>query len=184
MGRLFAILAGLILVASPCWAASSADMQQVMETVTGFYQVHQASTQDGVPDTKQRSKYEQFISPELDTLLSDGDAAEALYAKRNPDSPPMVEGDLFSPNFEGISFFKIGHCAEIKSSVKCKVELRYVDPHPPPQDKPIQWVDTVTLVETASGWRVDDIAYGGTWDFGNHGTLKGLLKDVIADASK
>jgi len=154
------------------------------QVLMGFYQVHQKSSQGGIPDAKQRAKYELYISPGLNKLLADSDAAEARYAKANPDSPPMMEGDLFSPNFEGISSFKVGACIAKGAAARCKMQLRYADAHPRPQDKPVDWTDTVTLVKNASGWRVDDIAYGGTWDFGNHGTLKGVLKDMIANAGK
>ena len=154
------------------------------QVVNSFYAVHQKSSQDGVPDAKQRAKYEPYISPELNRLLADSDAAEARYAKANPDSPPMMEGDLFSPNFEGISVFKVDACTENGKTAQCKVTLRYADSHPRPQDKPIEWTDTVTLAKAAAGWSLDDISYGGTWDFGNHGTLKAILKDMIANAGK
>jgi len=165
-------------------SVTAGDTQNLAMVLAGFYQVHQKSSQDGVPDAKRRAKYEPYISPELKKLLADADAVEARYAKANPDSPPMMEGDLFSPNFEGISSFGVGACTEKGTMAQCKMALHYVDAHPRPQDKPVEWTDTVTLVNAGSGWRVDDIAYGGTWDFGNHGTLKAILKDMIASAGK
>ncbi len=152
--------------------------------LAGFYAAHQKSSQSGVPDAKQRISYAPYLSPELNKLLADAGAAEAFYAKANPDSPPMMEGDLFSPNFEGITSFRPGPCTEKGRAAQCQVALRYADAHPRPQDKPVEWTDTVALVRTASGWRIDDIRYGGTWDFGNHGTLKAILKDMIATARK
>jgi len=59
----------------------------------------------------------------------------------------------------------------------CAVTLTYDDR----KDKPFSWTDTVYLVRTQAGWRVDDIAYGGTWDFGNKGRLTRTLKNAIAD---
>lgn len=178
--------AAILAVVWTATAAIAADKseQEAANALNGFYSVHQKSSQDGVPDAKQRAKYEPYISTELNKLLEAADGAESRYAKANPDSPPMMEGDLFSPNFEGITSFKVGACNEKGSIALCKMALRYADAHPRPQDKPVEWTDTVTLVKTASGWRVDDIAYGGTWDFGNHGTLKGILKDMIANAGK
>ena len=41
-------------------------------------------------------------------------------------------------------------------------------------------VTAVLLVNTPAGWRVDDIAYGGGWAFGNKGRLSELLKQTIA----
>lgn len=174
------LVLAILLVAAPC-AAEQAD-PQLAATLNGFYRVHQQSSQDGIPDAALRAKYEPYISPALDKLLADAGAADARFKKANLDSPPMVEGDLFSPNFEGITSYQVGACAVKGDAADCKVQLHYADAHPRPQDKPVDWTDTVALVKLGGGWRVDDIAYGGHWDFGNHGTLKALLKQTIADA--
>jgi hypothetical protein len=174
------LIACLVTMAPPL-AAAAADATPE-DAVSGFYRVHQQSTPDGVPDAKLRAKYGPYISPQLDRLLQDGEAAESRFAHDNPGSPPMVEGDLFSPNFEGITTFKVEGCATKAKVAQCKMQLHFATAHPRPQDKPVDWADTVTLVQSDGSWRVDDIAFGGNWDFGNHGTLKGTLKDTIAEA--
>lgn len=176
MKHQFGILA-LLLAIVPLPAAAN-DAQDAAKVAAGFYQVHQQSSQDGIPDAKQRAKYASYISPELEKLLIDADSAETRFVKANKDSPPMIEGDLFSPNFEGITSFDVGACAPKGASMQCRMQLHFAATHPRPQD----WTDTMTLVKAPEGWRVDDIAYGGNWDFGNHGTLKAILRDVIADA--
>jgi hypothetical protein len=163
-------------------AADASDAQAMAQVVTGFYKTHQSTTQDGIPDAKTRAKYSPFISPALEKLLADGDTAEERYAKANKDSPPLVEGDLFSPNFEGISSFKVGACIADAKGVNCKVALHYAAAHPRPQDMPVDWTDSVAMVKTPAGWRVDDIAYGGNWDFGNHGKLSDTLKAAIKES--
>ena len=47
------------------------------------------------------------------------------------------------------------------------------------RDKPRSWTDIVSLVRIEDGWRVNDIAYSGTWDGGNRGTLSETLKAAI-----
>jgi hypothetical protein len=42
------------------------------------------------------------------------------------------------------------------------------------------WTDTLLLVRTADGWKIDDIAYGGSWAFGNKGRLSDTLKQAIS----
>jgi hypothetical protein len=168
------------LIATPALAGDAQDMAQV---VTGFYTVHHATTQDGIPDAKVRARYAPYISPALEKLLIAGDAAETRYAKQNKDSPPLVEGDLFSPNFEGISAFKVGACVADAKGGHCALMGHYAADHPRKQDKAVDWTDTVFLVKTASGWKVDDIAYGGNWDFGNHGRLSETLKSAVNDAN-
>lgn len=180
MKHQFGILA-LLLAIVPLPAAAN-DAQDAAKVAAGFYQVHQQSSQDGIPDAKQRAKYASYISPELEKLLIDADSAETRFVKANKDSPPMIEGDLFSPNFEGITSFQVGACTPKGASMQCRMQMHFAAAHPRPQDKPVDWMDSLMLVKTPDGWRVDDIAYGGHGDFGNHGTLKAILKDVIADA--
>jgi hypothetical protein len=179
MNVLFAGALIAAMLAVPSLADDAAVMAKVAD---GFYQVHQASSQDGIPDATQRAKYEPYISPALDKLLADGDEAESRYAAANKDSPPVVEGDLFSPNFEGVTRFTIGSCVTDAKGGHCAALLTYDDSKTDPKNKPLDWTDTVRLVKTPAGWRVDDIAYGGNWDFGNHGTLKAILKDAISNA--
>jgi hypothetical protein len=161
--------------------AATADMAKAVD---GFYRAYSTfHPSDGIPDAKGRAKYEPYISPALDKLLIEGDKAEDRFAKANKDSPPLIEGDLFTSNFEGATAFKIGACTEKGSAGTCKAMLAY-DPGKTnnPKDKPFSWTDTVYLVSTPAGWRVDDIGYGGTWDFGNKGRMSDTLKSAIRDA--
>ena len=47
----------------------------------------------------------------------------------------------------------------------------------------MNWTDTVYLVLTANGWRVDDIGYGATWAFGNKGQLTETLRNAVHDGN-
>ncbi|HEX4860403.1 MAG TPA: hypothetical protein VFV07_04145 [Rhizomicrobium sp.] len=175
------LFAAAVLLPSAACADAASDMAK---TVDGFFRAYSTfHPSDGIPDTKGRAKYEPFISPALDTLLADGDKAEDRFAKANKDSPPLIEGDLFTSNFEGATAYKLGLCAAQGAKGSCKVTLTY-DPGKTnnPKDKPFSWSDTVFLVQTPSGWRVDDIGYGGTWDFGNKGRMSDTLKSAIRDS--
>ncbi len=174
------LAAFLALAATPALADNAADMAR---TVTGFYVVHQASDQDGIPDAALRAKYAPYLSPALAKLLSDVTAAQDHFSQKLKDAPPLVEGDLFSPNFEGISSFKVGACVSDAKGAHCAVALHYAAKNPRPQDKPLDWTDTIYLVNAGGSWRVDDIAFGGNWDFGNHGRLSDVLKSAISDAN-
>jgi hypothetical protein len=170
-----------LLLSTAASADAPADMARTADGFYGAYSTFHPS--DGIPDAKGRAKYAPFISPALDQLLQDGDQAEDRFAKANKNPPPLIEGDLFSSNFEGATSFRLGACAQSGKAGKCAVALTY-DPGKTnnPKDKPITWTDTLYLVETSAGWKVDDIGYGGTWDFGNKGRMTGTLKSVIADA--
>jgi hypothetical protein len=147
-----------------------------MHAAEGFYGVYRTfHPSDGIPNDGDRAKYHPFLSPRLETLLKQAADADARFTKANKDSPPLIEGDLFSSMFEGATAVSIGACSDDGKTGSCAVNLRYEDP----ANKPTQWTDKVYLVNTADGWKVDDIGYGASWAFANKGLLSKTLDQVI-----
>lgn len=179
------LVASLLLLTgtSAGFAAGSDEMGKVVDGFYGAYSTFHPS--DGIPDANARAKYAPFVSPALEALLKKGNEAEDKFARANKDSPPLIEGDLFTSNFEGATAYKIGACSGDAKTGHCAVSLTY-DPGKTnnPKDKPITWTDTLYLVDTAAGWRIDDIGYGATWDFGNKGKLSETLHSVIRDSNE
>jgi hypothetical protein len=176
------LIAALLGVAAITAAASASD--DPAPVVNGFYGVYATfHPSDGIPDAKARAKLEPFISPGLDRLLIDGKAAEANFAKVTKHmSPPLIEGDLFTSSFEGATTFHVDACANSGGTAHCSVSFSYRGDRKR-DAKPVNWTDTVYLVRTASGLRVDDIAYGAAWAFGNKGRLKDVLTSAIRDGN-
>jgi hypothetical protein len=175
------LIAGALTVLSnlALAAPASSDTQAMFQAAAGFYSVYLTlHPSDGIPDAKLRAQFEPFISPSLASLLADGNAAEQRYAKATKNhAPPLVEGDPFTPNFEGATSLKIGTCVADAKGGHCPVAMVYDDR----KDKPIRWTDTVLLVNTPAGWRVDDIVYGT--ELGNKGSLARTVRDAIADGN-
>ena len=179
-----AALYATALLALIAGQAQAADSDAMTADVKAFYAAYQTfHPSDGIPDAKGRAKFAPYISGGLNTLLAQGDAAEGKFAAANKDSPPLIEGDLFTSNFEGATTVQIGACAGDGKTGHCAVQLTY-DPGKTanPKDKPFHWTDTAYLVKEPGGWRVDDIGYGGSWDFGNKGRMRDTLKMAIADS--
>ncbi len=175
--RLFALsLASAALAAA---AGSAADTSSPAKTAEGFYAIYSTfHPSDGIPDAASRAKYAPFISPVLDKLLADGKAAEMKFNKANKASPPLIEGDLFTSMFEGATSYKVGACKLSGARASCAIDLVFDDK----KDPPIRWTDTAYLTKTKAGWRVDDIGYGGNWEYANKGRLSATLRQVIADS--
>lgn len=173
------LIAGILTVVASAAAAAPSDTQAMFQVASGFYSVYLTlHPSDGIPDATLRGRFEPFLSPALDSLLADGDAAEQRYVKATKNhAPPLVEGDPFTPNFEGATSLKIGTCIADAKGGHCPVAMTYDDP----KGKPIKWTDTVLLVNTPAGWRVDDIAYGT--ELGNKGSLARTVRDAIADGN-
>jgi hypothetical protein len=173
------------LVIAALAAASAAQAQTdtvaLAKTAHGFYDVYMTlHPSDGIPDAATRAKFAPYVSPALDKLFAEGDQAEGRYVEATKhQAPPLIEGDPFTPNFEGATSYKVGACEMDKQGGHCPVTLTYDDR----KDKPLSWTDTIYLVRTDAGWRVDDIAYGGTWDFGNKGRLTRTLRGAIEEGN-
>jgi hypothetical protein len=170
------------LLGAAILAAEAPAAEDATAVANGFYGVYATfHPSDGIPDAKARAKLEPFISPGLDRLLIDGEAAESKFAKVTKNmSPPLIEGDLFTSNFEGATAFHVGACTTSGDTAHCPVNFGYRS-NSKEDAKPVNWTDTVYLVRAANGWRVDDIAYGATWAFGNKGRLKDMLASAIRD---
>ena len=92
-------LAAFLLHAA-CRLAAQADTRCSRDRLsTSVYGSFQPS--DGIPDAGARARLQPSLSPALNKLLSDAAAAQARFSAKIKDSPPLIEGDLFSSLFEG-----------------------------------------------------------------------------------
>ena len=94
------------------------------------------------------------------------------------DSPPLVEGDLFTPLFVGAISWKLSACSASGNNARCPVTFTHAEAGHPA----LTWTDALLLVNTPQGWRVDDVVYGGGFQFGNTGKLSDTLRTVLREA--
>jgi hypothetical protein len=146
---------------------------------SGFLSVYGSfHPSDGIPDVGARTRLQPFLSPALNKLLAAAAAAQARFSAKIKDSPPLIEGDLFSSMFEGATQSKLQACATSGNQARCPVAFT----HAGSNGRAADWTDTLLLVNIPGGWRVDDIAYGGGFQFGNTGRLSDTLKTVTGEA--
>jgi hypothetical protein len=177
----YLVVAVLLAIALPSFARAGDDNPG--KTVAAFYSLYLQERPRGVPDAALREKFKPLISRELGDLLDAAAAAEDLHVRKTSnEEPPLVEGDLFSSLFEGATAFTPGKCAVEGDHAYCDADLAFIEPGSEPggQNKPTTWTDKVALIRSPQGWLVDDIAFGGAWDFGQHGMLRATLRQVAA----
>jgi len=175
MRTLLAAMTGLAL----CASAQAAETP--LQAADAFYAVYATfQPSDGIPDRAGRAKYDAVVSPALAALLQRAGTAEEAFHKANKDAPPLVEGDLFTSLFEGAGSYRVGACRLEEKQAFCPVELAAKDG----KGKALHWSDTVYLAQTSSGWRVDDIGYGGNWAFANKGRLTQTLQQIVSMAGE
>ena len=132
-----------------------------------FLTMRDAVGGSGAPSAKELAALRPFITDTLARGLALADSLRAADIVRAPDEKPrFVEGDLFSSLFEGTTAFRILPATSAASPVLVPVEYTY-DRQPPT----VTWTDTVVVVQQGGRWLVQDIRYGGTWAFGNKGSL-------------
>jgi hypothetical protein len=168
----------LLLLAIPARAA-----EDPASAVAAFYGVYSNQhAQGGIPDATVRVRFAPVLSPRLNKQLSDAAAAQArLTAKVKNAVPPMLEGDIFSSLFEGATAWKVGACQLAAKTARCLVALTYAPPSAPnaKAQKPANWNDTVVVINTPQGWKVDDVIYDAGFAFGNTGRLSAMLQMVM-----
>ncbi len=166
-------LACLLLAVVPACAQDA-----MTAAANAFYAASaKASTSGGIPDAATRARLQPLLSSGLNRMLADAAAAEARFNAKNKNSPPLIEGDIFSSLFEGPTAVKVGACRGDDKIAHCGATLTHQDRG----QKPVTWVDTLRLVNE-DGWKIDDIAYDANFAFGNTGTLSDMLKMTVHEA--
>jgi hypothetical protein len=136
------------------------------------------SAGSGLPNAAARARLTPLMTPALQQLFANAAATEEHFTSTHKNLPPLIEGDIYSSLFEGPTQFAIGACTSDAAKAKCPVALTYTD-----KNGATRWTDTLYLANTAGGWKVDDIGYGGNWDFGNKGRLSDTLRQVAGFAA-
>lgn len=174
-------LLGSVLMLSPALA----DDVTATKAAGDFYAFAQKAG-SGLPTPAVRGKLAPLLTPHLSALLAEANAGEDKFAAENKDAPPLVEGSLYVSLFEGFTGYNVGACTGNEKTAHCAVNFTYTEKGGVEKDgkaAPTNWTDTLFLANAGDGWKVDDIGYGGTWDFGNKGRLSETLTQVAGFVS-
>jgi len=149
--------------------ATAADPFAVAEAFYAELREHRVS---GLPQGEAWDVLAPRLSPELVSLLKAAQKEQTDFIKANlGEKPPWIEGDLFSSLFEGPQTFQLGQVQVVKD----RAEVPVTCSHSEGGDATV-WTDTLVLAKINHGWLIDDVRYGGEWQFANTGTLKDALR--------
>ncbi len=162
-----ALLSSILMMAT----SPAEEPAAVAEAGCKILRAHRVS---GLPHGEAWQALAPLLSPELADLLKAAEKEQSDFIKENPgEKPPWIEGDLFSSLFEGPQTFQLGQTRVSGDLAEVPVTCTYAE-----GGHSTVWTDTWILVNTADGWRLDDVSYGGTWDFSNTGSLKAALRPL------
>ena len=132
------------------------------------------------PTVEQRTELAPLLSAELIDLLQRADAARTAARAAAPmEKPHFTDGDLFSSLFEGPTAFTVGE-PQTGAAGEWRVPVTLTYSTGAKDEKPTEWTDTVVLREESGRFVVTDIAFGGSWDFANKGTMLEALRAGLA----
>ena len=143
--------------------------------VSAFYTIRIGSLMTGAPTEAELTRIAPFFSDTLLALLTRARAVHDREAQAAPgDKPPFAEGDLFSSLFEGPQSFTIVPNSVAARNHRVVVLFMYMG-----DGKPYTWTDTIVVARKKRHDVIEDIAYGGAGEFGNHGTLRAMLEGAL-----
>lgn len=151
-------------------ASADIDARGVLEQ---FYAMHLRERTGGVPEETKMASYRPFLSKRLMGQLEQAAHERDQAITDHPDEkPPFVDGDLFSSLFEGATSFEVGvPVAQKDGRERVPVNFSHSEAGTPTE----RWTDVAVLVREDGGWKLDDLEYGGDWDFASKGRLSNTL---------
>lgn len=140
-----------------------------------FYGAYVGHGVSGAPTDSQLAALAPHLSDTLHGLLAAARQAHDEDARTAPgEKPSFTDGDLFSSLFEGPTRYEVLPADTAGPPYRVPVRLTYDGATPA-----VTWTDTALVVRENDRLVVGDIAFGGTWDFGNKGSLRRGLEQAL-----
>ncbi len=128
----------------------------------------------GAPDSIQLARLRPFITDSLARLLHAArQRHDADLARAPEEKPSWAEGDIFTSLFEGPTAFYVTPAIRDGERAKVPVKFQY---HSATDSTTTEWSDTAIVVLEQGRPVVADVIFGGTWAFGQKGSLVGNLQ--------
>ena len=164
-----AMAASTALVLSAC---AKAEDSTPADVAMQFYVTLEISGVRDLPEPRALMAIEPYLVPALATQLGAAYARRDSATKAAPtEKPPLADGNPFSSLFEGHSTYSAKSTTMRGDTALVLVAFTNTDQKPA-----VMWSDTLVLVKPQTTWRIADIRYGSTWEFGYRGALSQLLK--------
>lgn len=173
------LLLSICLIFTACKKTEIHADQDITQRINQLYTTYGASGEE----LYDKPINEDLFSPELKKILQDAVSVskadmERIKKSEYPDDKPMLlEGSVFTSQYEGFTSYKIKKIRTedpSDKSVTVDVELENAAFSP----KTV-WTDQVKLVKTGGNWKVDNINFGDNPDIKD---LKTSLRNFVSDA--
>ena len=133
-----------------------------------FYDFYLAEPiNNGLPSIEQCRQMAPILSRGLQDAIGRARREQDKYISEHPgEKPPWSEGDLFTSLYEGATAYEIASVDPGEKHTDVVVKLTHES-----RGHRVAWTDRLVLVRENDRWVVENVEYGGTWDFANQGDL-------------
>lgn len=138
---------------------------KVKELYTKYGKSNEAVYNQPIPDDLFSQDLKKALENAINTSKND---IEKVKNSDHPDEKPLIlEGAIFSSLYEGYTSYKIQSITVNGKTADAMVHFEYNMASPK-----VSWVDTVHLIDSDKGWKIDNITFDS---IGNSKDLKASL---------
>jgi len=138
-----------------------------------FYALIAADAASGLPSSASMLKLAPLMSASMRAAVEKARIRQRSSIAAHPDEKPdFIEGSLFTSLFESPSALESATAVANGDSAVVEVGFLYAQAGA----ETLRWKDQALLRCEERRWRLDDVRYGGEWDFAPKGQLKQALE--------
>ena len=158
---------------APEAAAVDCKNNDAAQAARDFYATIMADAPSGLPSSESMLKLAPLMTPSMRAAVEKARVRQHAFIAAHPDEKPdFIEGSLFTSLFEGPSALESATASAGGDSAV--VDVGFV--HAEAGAETFRWKDQALLRCEQGHWRLDDVRYGGDWDFASKGQLKQALE--------
>jgi hypothetical protein len=153
----------------PTQSSETAIIEKVNELYTQYGKSNEAIYNQPITDTLFSQDLKKVLDKAINTSKAD---IEKVKNSDHPDEKPLLfEGAIFSSLYEGFTDYKIKSVKIKDKTAEALVTFEYNMASPKET-----WIDTVHLIKTEKGWRVDNVTFD---TIGNSKDLRSRLTEFV-----
>lgn len=146
---------------------------EAAQAARDFYAGIMTDAASGLPSSESMLKLAPLMTSSLRAAVEKARVRQQAFIAVHPDEKPdFIEGSLFTSLFEGPSALESATAAV--NGDDAVVDVGFV--HAETGAETFRWKDQALLRCEQGHWRLDDVRYGGDWDFASKGQLKQALE--------
>ena len=154
-------------------AGSSCKNSDAAQAARDFYARIMTDAASGLPSKESMGALAPLMTASMRAAIEKARVRQQAFITAHPDEKPdYIEGSLFTSLFEGPTALE--SATAVANGDGAVVEVGFV--HAQAGSETFRWKDQALLRCEQERWRLDDVRYGGDWDFASKGQLKQALE--------